>query len=43
MFSITFLKTNLYTYSEITYNTYEEAENACIDNLIEIDKQENNG
>jgi hypothetical protein len=42
MFSITFLKTNLYTYSEITYNTYEEAENACIDELIELCKQKQN-
>ena len=26
-----------------TYDTYEEAEDACIDKLIELTKQQNNG
>jgi hypothetical protein len=30
-------------YVEVNFNTYEEAENACIDKLIEIVKQQDNG
>jgi hypothetical protein len=31
------------TWTSITYNTYEEAESACIDKFIEIAKQQDNG
>jgi hypothetical protein len=30
------------TWTSITFNTYEEAENACIDKLIELAKQQDN-
>lgn len=32
-----------YSHGSISYKTYEEAENACIDKLIELAKQQNNG
>jgi hypothetical protein len=31
------------TWTSITYNTYEEAESACIDKFIELAKQDNEG
>jgi hypothetical protein len=41
MYSIIYLDKNTYIYSEETYNTYEEAESACLDRLIEIVKNNN--
>ncbi len=38
MYSITYLERMTYSYSETTYNTYEEAELACLKKLIEIVK-----
>ena len=38
MYSIIYLDKNTYIYSEETYNTYEEAELACLKKLIEIVK-----
>jgi hypothetical protein len=39
MYSIIYLDKNTYIYSEETYNTYEEAELACLKKLIEIVKE----
>ena len=39
MYSIIYLDKNTYVYSEETYNTYEEAELACLKKLIEIVKE----
>jgi len=39
MYSITYLERMTYSYSETTYNTYEEAELECLKKLIEIVKQ----
>jgi hypothetical protein len=36
MYSIIYLDRNTYTHSEKTYNTYEEAELACLKKIIEI-------
>jgi hypothetical protein len=41
MYSIIYLDKNTYIYSEETYNTYEEAELACLKKLIEIVKNKN--
>jgi hypothetical protein len=34
---------NQYAHGSVPFKTYEEAENACIDKLIEIAKQQDNG
>ena len=39
MYSIIYLDRNTYTHSEKTYNTYEEAELACLKKLIQIVKE----
>jgi hypothetical protein len=41
MYSITYLERMTYSYSETTYNTYEEAELACVIKLIDIVKKQN--
>jgi hypothetical protein len=41
MYSIIYLDRNTYTHSEKTYNTYEEAELACLKKIIEIVEQKN--
>lgn len=38
MFSITYLEINTYSHSKMTYPSYEEAQSACLDKLIEIVK-----
>lgn len=38
MFNITYLERNTYSHSETTYLSYEEAELACLNKLIEIIK-----
>ena len=38
MYSILYLDRNTYSHSEKIYKTYEEAESACLDKLIEICK-----
>lgn len=38
MFSLTYLERNTYSHSKTTYHSYEEAQSACLDKLIEIVK-----